>query len=196
VAVRVDDTAPRWCVRLVGELHAADERAIALAGTLSARQLNWRARRDSWSIGQCLEHLRITNDVYLGAIANALARQKRAVVHEITPGVFGRWFIRNVIEPSPRTKRRRAPAKIVPAAEVEADILERFLKSNDNARKVVERAGGYDVNRIRFRNPFVPVIRFSVGTGLEILVRHQRRHLLQAEGIRDTLLRDGMRFNV
>jgi hypothetical protein len=45
----------------------------------------------------------------------------------------------------------------------------------------VERAADCDVNRIRFRNPFVPLIRFTLGTGLEILVRHERRHLEQAE---------------
>jgi hypothetical protein len=45
----------------------------------------------------------------------------------------------------------------------------------------------YDVNRIRFRNPFIPVLRFTVGTGLEILSNHQRRHLLQAERVRESL---------
>jgi hypothetical protein len=37
-----------------------------------------------------------------------------------------------------------------------------------------------------FRNPFVPLIRFTVGTGLEILSKHERRHLLQAERIRES----------
>ena len=192
----MNEAAPAWAVRLIGELHAADQRASAIAKTLDVTQLNWRARADTWSIGQCLEHLRVTNEVYLGAIAEALAEQPPAVVQEIRPAAFGRWFIRNYIEPSPSTKRARAPKKIAPAARVGPEILEQFLRSNDNARKVVGRAGGYDVNRIRFRNPFIPVIRFTVGTGLEILVRHQRRHLLQAEGIRDAFLRDGPRYGV
>src|SRR4029453_9509035 len=58
--------------------------------------------------------------------------------------------------------------------------------SNDVARDLVRRAGAYDINRIRFRNPFIPLLRFTVGTGLEILWRHQRRHLLQAERIERT----------
>jgi len=44
----------------------------------------------------------------------------------------------------------------------------------------------YDVNRIRFKNPFVPLIRFTVGTGLEIVSQHESRHLLQAERIRES----------
>src|SRR2546430_4319296 len=41
--------------------------------------------------------------------------------------------------------------------------------------------------RSRFKNPFVRIIRFTVGTGLEVLWRHERRHLLQAERIRAAL---------
>ena len=40
---------------------------------------------------------------------------------------------------------------------------------------------------IRFRNPFIPLLRFTVGTGLEIVAKHESRHLLQAEGVRRDL---------
>src|SRR5688572_5721167 len=120
-------------------------------------------------------------------MARALAGRPRTVVREITPGWLGRWFIRTIIEPSPTTRRWRAPRKIKPSAEVDAAILERFLASNQTARDLFRHAAEHDVNRIRFPNPFVPVIRFTVGTGFEILTRHQRRHLLQAERIRAKL---------
>src|SRR5215469_8329081 len=38
-------------------------------------------------------------------------------------------------------------------------------------------------NRVRFWNPFLPGLRFTVGTGFEIIARHERRHLLQAERV-------------
>ena len=132
---------------------------------------------------QCLEHLCLASDVYLPAIANSLLDRPVAVVQEITPGWFGRWFIRNYIEPSATTKRARAPKASVPTAQADPAILDRFLRSNDQTRKIIDRARNHDVNRIRFRNPFVPVIRFTVGTGFEILSKHQCRHLLQAERI-------------
>ena len=178
---------PSWATRLIDELHASDRRATDLARVLSVAQLNWRASPDTWSVGQCLEHLFNANVVYLPPIAAALDGKPVSPVPEITPGWFGRWFIASYIEPtSPTRKRARAPRKIAPVAEVGADVLDRFLKSNDRARDLVRRAASHDVNRIRFVNPFVPVIRFTVGTGLEIISRHQRRHLLQAEGIRAT----------
>jgi len=187
VATPLDEAPPPWCVRLVSELHDADARAMALAKTLTPQQLNWKPGPDLWSVGQCLEHLSATNDVYLPAISNALTNRQPGVVQEITPGWFGRWFIRNYIEPSPRTRRVSAPKKITPGTQIDAAILKRFLTSNDRARAVTRQAAPYDVNRIRFNNPFIPGLRFTVGTGLEILSNHQRRHLLQAERVRESL---------
>jgi hypothetical protein len=182
-----DEASPPWCVRLISELYAADERATTVAKTLTPQQLNWKARPDEWSVGQCLEHLRIANDVYLRAISNSLVGHPASVVQEIAPGWFGRWFIRNHIAPSPETRRGHAPRAIAPSAEVDSNILDRFLRSNHDAREVIHNARNYDVNRIRFKNPFVPLIRFTIGTGFEILSKHQQRHLLQAERIRASL---------
>jgi hypothetical protein len=181
-----DEASPRWSVRLISELNAAEERATALAKTLTPRQLNWTPSPGVWSVGQCLEHLYVTNEVYLGPMLTSLEARQPAVVQDITPGWLGRWFIRNFIEPSSKMKRVRAPRKIRPGAQIEPHILDRFLDSNHRARDLVLRARNYDVNRVRFRNPFIPVIRFTVGTGLEIISKHQRRHLLQAERIRES----------
>jgi len=173
-----------WSVRLIGELDAADRRAQELVIGLNPEQLNWRPAPGAWSVGQCLEHLCIANEVYLPAISASLAGRPASPVREIMPGWFARWFIRSYIEPSPRSRHASAPKKIVPGARVEPSVLDRFLRGNQSARELVGHAGDYDVNSVRFRNPFIPVLRFTVGTGLEIVSRHQVRHLLQAERVK------------
>jgi hypothetical protein len=183
---RLDDALPNWSHRLISELDAADQRAIALAKPLTLRQLTWAPRPGAWSVGQCLDHLRIANEEYVAAMSVSLTKGQHAVVQEITPGWFGRWFIRRFIAPSTKATRVRAPKKIRPGVNIEQSVLERFLASNRSARDLVHRAGNYDVNRIRFSNPFIPGIRFTVGTGLEIISQHQQRHLLQAERVRES----------
>ena len=186
MALRADLSLPAWSVRLIDELDATDRRVNDLARGLSPEQLNWKPTEHVWSIGQCLQHLLATNQVYLPAIANALDDRPPSPVQDITPGWFGRWFIRTYIEPSSQSKRARAPRTIAPAEHIDASVVDLFLRSNDLVRALVRRAGACDVNRIRFRNPFIPLLRFTVGTGLEIVWRHQRRHLLQAERIKQT----------
>ena len=121
-----EDALPAWCRRLLSELEASDARAIAIAGPLTPEQLNWKPAPEKWSVGQCLEHLAISNEVYQPPIAEALAGSPPGGgAREITPGWFARWFIRNYIAPSPHSRRARAPGKIAPVlSRVEPSILE------------------------------------------------------------------------
>jgi len=178
-----DSSGPAWAQRLISELARADRRAEHAVKGLNPEQLNWRPRPDAWSAGQCLEHLQITNEVYLPAISIALEGQDRSPVPEIALSRFSRWFIRNYIAPNPGGARAQAPKKIQPAKQVDPAILDAFLRSNQTVRDMVARASAYNVNTIRFKNPFIPLLRFTVGTGLEIVTQHQSRHLLQAEGV-------------
>jgi len=174
---------PAWSVRLAADLDANDQAARKLVAGLTEEQLNWQPAPGCWSVGQCLEHLCITNEAYLPAISEATKDKPDSPIDKITPGWFARWFIRSFIEPSPQTKRAPAPAKIRPAAHVSLSVLDRFLAGNESCRELLLRARAKNVNRIRFWNPFIRGIRFTVGTGLRIVVGHERRHLLQAERV-------------
>jgi hypothetical protein len=184
VAAATHTALPNWAQRLISELDTADRRAECLAKALTPEQLNWQPQPGAWSVGQCLEHLYLGNEIYLPAISAALRGQRQAVVHEIRMGWPSRWFLRNYIAPNPGGTRARAPKKVEPSKSVRPDILSAFLRSNQAARELVRRASEYDVNALRFKNPFLPLLRFTVGTGLEITSKHQSRHLLQAEGVR------------
>jgi hypothetical protein len=177
---------PHWSQRLISEFDAADRRAEHLAKALAPKQLNWSPRAGAWSIGQCLQHLCATSELYLPAIGISLEGRQASQVQEITPAWFGRWFIRQFVEPSAASTRARAPRKVEPPKQVESSILQSFLRNNQSARELVHKASEYDVNRIRFKNPFIPMLHFTVGTGLEIISKHQIRHLLQAERVRQS----------
>ena len=175
--------SPAWPSRLVVQLDAADERTRALLAEISPEQLNWQPQPTAWSVGQCIEHLCLTNEHYVSSMSKALEGKPFGAAPEIKPGWFARWFITSFVEPSSKSKRARAPKKIVPSSRVESSVLDRFLCSNQQTRELISRASNYDVNRIRFKNPFVPGIRFTIGTALEIIPIHERRHLLQAERV-------------
>jgi hypothetical protein len=173
---------PQWPARLIAELTDSDARARAVASALTVSQLNWQPSPSAWSVGQCLEHLAVATEVYLPPIGHALDRSPAGTADEITPGAPSRWFIRNYVAPS--TVKAKGPGKIAPGSNVDAAVLDRYLAAHHAARELVVRAANYDVNRIRFKNPFVPLLRFTVGTGLEIISKHAMRHLQQAERVK------------
>jgi hypothetical protein len=175
-----------WAERIASDLAASDQVARQLVTGLTEEQLNWQPAPGSWSIGQCLEHLCNTNEAYHPAIAAALEGKPDSPVREIVPGWFGAWFLHSFVEPSPKTKRVSAPKKIRPGSRVDVSVLKRFLSGNQVCREVVVRAQGKNVNRIRFWNPFIPGLRFTTGTGFAIIAAHERRHLQQAERVRNS----------
>ena len=125
-----------WTLRLIAEFDAADQKAQELVTGLSPEQLNWQPGLGAWSVGQCLEHLCIANEVYLPAISSSLAGKPISAAQEIRLGWLSRWFVNSYIEPSPQSKHARAPKKIVPGERVERSVLDRFQRSNQAAREL------------------------------------------------------------
>lgn len=172
------------------QLEASDHEAQALLRDLDEEQLNWRPDERSWSIAQCIDHLNVTNRVYLVPIRHAIEEARRkGVVRKgpIHPGFFGRWFVAT-LEPPPKRKLP-APRKIVPAVRKgKAELIEEWRRAQADLATLLREAAGIDLNGTRFVNPFISVIRFSVGTGFQVIAAHERRHLWQAGQVRG---RDG-----
>jgi hypothetical protein len=80
----------------------------------------------------------------------------------------------------------KAPGKAVPVeAGDPVEAVAEFVGSHEPVRGVIQASSQLDLNRVRFKNPFVPLIRFTIGTGLLIINAHDRRHLWQAARVRE-----------
>ncbi len=179
---------PAEIAHLVDELDAAERDAQALVEGLSEGRGLWRVTADSWSVSECLDHLATANRVYLGAMqeparhARARGRWRR---RPALPRLIGGWFVRSLEPPvNPRFKTK-APQKIRPRpAPGLADALAAFLASQREVRDFVHANADLDLASVRFPNPLVRGIRFSLATGLHVIPAHERRHLWQAWRVR------------
>ena len=173
---------------ILQQLESSEEAAARLIAGVSRGQMNWQPDQGrSWSIRQCPDHLARTNRIYCQSMLEAIAhpRQKKTGTSAIRPGWFGRWYIAKM-EPPVRT-RFKTVKKVTPEAEGDGQVaLRDFVDSHAAARRVMASWEQMDLNHVRFRNPFVPVLRFSVGTGLLIVNAHDRRHLWQAERVKES----------
>jgi hypothetical protein len=69
------------------------------------------------------------------------------------------------------------------------DAFGAFGASQKDVRAFLREYSGIDLTGVRFINPFVRGVRFSLATGLHVIAAHDRRHLLQARAVRDAALR-------
>lgn len=172
--------------RILDDLETNERRAAALVADLGPEALNWRPDDRSWSTAQNLDHLNATTRVYLTALRPALeeARRKgRTRRGPIRPGWFERWFLAG-LEPPPKRKVP-APKNIIPAFQGDKEaLLAEFRRGHAELAELLRASAGLDLGGIRFRNPFLPLLRFTVGTGFLGLPAHERRHFWQAEQLR------------
>ncbi len=161
--------------------------ALTLAAPLSKEQFHWQPDGGrAWSVAHCLDHLAVAGQTYIEAMSagvdSALARGAPPRHHPLAPGWLARWFIRQM-EPPPK-RRLKAPKKILPTANGTKDeIVHRFVESQRTVRRQLADWDDLDLNSIRFKNPYLPILRYQVGAGFLILAAHNRRHVWQARRV-------------
>jgi len=166
------------------QLDAAERDSRLLVEDLSEERGCWRAAATSWSVAQCLDHLAITNQVYLGAMKEPAIRARmagRLRRRPALPGFVGRWFAAKMEPPVKTSSKMKSPRNIKPSASPSlAGAFADFLRSQDKIRDYLSTNADLDLAGIRFPNPLIPGIRFSLATGLHVLTAHERRHIWQA----------------
>lgn len=184
----MDTALPPDLRELADALDAAASDARDLVADLSAARGAWRATADSWSVAECLDHLATANRVYLVAMtppAERALRQGRSRRRPARPGLVGGWFVAYLEPPVAPRLRMRAPRKIRPRASPALDeAAAAFFASQAEVRSFLTSYSGIDLARVRFPNPFLPGVRFSLATGLHVVAAHERRHLWQAWRVR------------
>jgi DinB family protein len=189
------DARPPADIReLLDQLEAAEREARALVAGLSEEQGTWRREPGSWSISECFDHLATANCVYLAAMeepAEWARRDGRPRRGPATAGWVARLFVRS-LEPPPRWwSRRRAPRKIRPRpAPPLGPTFAGLVASQADVHAFLRAHADLDLAGIRFPNPLVRGIRFSLATGLHVIAAHERRHLWQAWNVRRVLGRN------
>lgn len=170
-------------------LEALERETQTVAGGLTEATGGWRPREDAWSVAECFDHLATSNRVYLVAMREAALRARREGRMRrgpATPGLFGGMFVRSLEPPPSRFSKLKAPRKIRPrTAPPLSDALGAFVTTQRDAREFLREHADLDLAGVTFANPFIPGVRFSLATGLHVIVAHEKRHLWQARNVRE-----------
>ena len=172
--------------KLLDENRANIEKAKSLTAGLSAAQMNWRAQPGKWSIAQNLAHLNFGYQ-YFDAIASSIAAARAKGIIGNGPFRYGwlsSWFVKSQ-EPPPKRKyksaRAYAPSPDVDAAKAVAD----YLRMNARLGELIQQTDGLDLARAK--TPLGPLkwVKMPMGARLAHIITHDRRHLWQAEQVRN-----------
>jgi hypothetical protein len=159
--------------------------AKAIFGALDFRQINWKPSAESWSIGQCFDHLMTTNRQYFPQFDQIIKGEKRWTIYQkmpFLPGFFGN-LVFGVINPSSE-KKYKAPKKFQPSSsKIDPQIITNFAEHQNDVIKKMKATGGIDLEKIIIYSPASKVVIYSLFDAFRIIVAHERRHFNQARRV-------------
>ncbi len=184
------DALPAELQGLLDAIDACERDAQTLVADLSEQELNWQQRPgETWSVGQCLDHLAVMNVFYVPGFVPLVERARGASAgpfRGLASSAPGQWFI-NSFEP-PVKRRMKSPKQVVPRSAVSRDgIVEAYKNSHASYRALVRASAAVDVTRVKGPNPFFSFVPMRVSTVLKIIPAHDRRHLWQAQNVKRAL---------
>lgn len=166
--------------RLIHELNRTTDEVQRSFGELSADQLNWKPNPNEWSIGQCLEHLIITNMLYFPEIEQILNGTKQTTFWEklpVFPKLFGS-FVLNSLRPN---QRFPAPKIFRPANSMISDqIVAAFRAHQAQLLSLMQASNDLAIERIMITSPVAVWMTYSLADAYRIMVAHEQHHLLQS----------------
>jgi hypothetical protein len=168
------------------ELRQTAEDARVSFGSLSDEQLNWKPAAESWSVGQCLDHLIRSNEEMKPVFEAKIGGAKNSFWESWSPltGFFG-GMLRNSLRSD--KKKFKAPSEaIVPPSDIPAGIVDRFTASQEWVIAEIEKSAGLDWDKTVVTSPFMGLITYRLRDALDIIVEHSKRHLRQAKRVMDS----------
>jgi hypothetical protein len=170
---------------LVAELQRFGEDAKKEFGRLSPAQLNWKPSAEQWSVGQCFDHLIVTNRCFFPDMEKVAAGEyKSSLWGRVSPlsGFFGR-FILKALDPE-KGRKTKAPRVFEPAkSDVAADVIERFATHQEELSALMRATAGADLRGLKVTSPVSPVATYSLLDAYRIVVAHERKHFEQARRV-------------
>ena len=136
---------------LLDELRAVTKDAREVFCGLSLSQLNWKPSAQQWSVGQCLDHLIVTNRCFFPDIERVAAgTYKTNLWGRVSPlsGFFGRFILKS-LDPE-KGRRTKAPRVFEPAqSDVAPDVLEQFTAHQEELATRMRATAGADLRGLK-----------------------------------------------
>jgi hypothetical protein len=177
---------------LVTEIDANLSHAESITHGLTREQFAWRLEPGRWSIGECFAHMNITNKVALPAIEEGISQGRAGGKTGQGPFQYGfvtRKFIAS--QEPPMKQKFKAPKVFLPPADVDPDAtMAEYRRISGELKRLSREADGLHLARVKITLPALPVVlravvRMPLGGQLLLTTTHDRRHLWQAEQLRN-----------
>ena len=173
---------------LLADSSAFQSNFQASFGHLTVAQLNWKPNPETWSVGECLDHLITTNRSYFAQLTAMSKGDKYESFWEKLPFLhdfWGKMLLKTVSEKV--EKKAKSPQAFQPTrSTVPHNILEEYAKNHAELIALIVGTDQIDHERAMLTSPAASFVTYSLKNAVEILLTHEKRHFQQALAVTKT----------
>ena len=171
--------------KLIVDAEAIAESAVRTFGGLSGEQINWKPNAKDWSVGQCFEHLIVTNELYFPNIQKVVDGAHRNNFFSKIPFAVDliAGLMKNSLKPEQPRKMKTFKIFEPAASDIAETIVADFSANQRKMIALIEAANDFDIRQIKIAEPLSTALNLRLKDAFEILVMHEKRHFLQAERV-------------
>ncbi len=154
-------------------------------GNLSSEVLNTKPSPDSWSVGQCLDHLIVLNSSYFEVLTQIeSSTYKPSLWASLNPfsKMIGKMLL-NALNPENKTKTKTQPVWEPAQSKIPEDIVSRFLSNHEVLMQKLGKLTQVNLGKTMITSPAAGFISYPLSSLCKILIVHEKRHILQAENV-------------
>jgi hypothetical protein len=180
----VRDDIPKF----IEDLQRISAAAKSVFGGLSGERLNWKPSAKSWSVGQCFEHLIITNSLYFPNIQKVADGTHRNNFFSKIPFAarLTAALMKNSLKPEQSRKMKTFRIFEPAMSDIPSTIFDDFAANQRELIALIERVKDLDIEKIKISEPLSAALNLRLSDAFEILAMHEKRHFLQAERVLQT----------
>lgn len=170
--------------QVAAEIHSARKRIESTARALDGAQLVQRPQRDAWSVGEVLEHLCLSGEVYdepIRQVVHSARPDAAAPAREWKSSLLGGMIASSLAKP----RKIRAPKLFQPGPTPRNGVLEAFLAGERLVSATMVEATLLDWRALRIATPALPGFfpKMNLGDAFRIYAVHITRHAGQIERV-------------
>ncbi len=168
--------------QLRAEATATREKLAPVLRSLPVAKLSEHPEPNGWSIGQVLEHLLVTDELYDAPLSRLMAKARPdagAPFREWKSSFIGGMIAESLIKP----KALKGPKAFTPRESPRNGVVEALLGREMKFIEVMDAAATLDWRALRIGSPALPrwAPKMNLGDGFRIHTVHLTRHARQIE---------------
>jgi hypothetical protein len=166
------------------DIQSVRERLIKVVRPLDGARLNERPEPNGWSVGEVLEHLCVSDELYMPKMTKLIAAARRdagAANREWKPTLLG-GMIAGALE---KPRKVKALKVFQPGATPRNGVLEAFLALQQSVLRAMDDASSVDWRAVRLGSVAMPWFapKMNLGDAFRIHAVHSVRHAGQIERV-------------